>query len=726
MDQQERDKYLEEYQEDKEKGVPFFPDIIFKDAIVVLLVFLALLALATFVGAPLEERADPADASYTPRPEWYFMFLFQLLKYFPGELEVIGVVLLPTVAIVLLFLLPFLDRSAKRHFLNRPWVSGVTTLTVASIVFLTVQSMREAPPPAEAEGGDATAQLYAANCAGCHGPTLTVPAGVDLHGIIAQGRHDDMPAWSADLTADEIDALAGFIVSPAGSLLFTEQCGACHEATDLVATSPVELKNALELGTGFPAHAQAGTPNWRETLASRERTSLLNFLLAPDGHRLFVTNCSPCHGTSVRVEGDEADLRAIIVAGGLHLEMPPWQERLSADEIAALARYVVDPANDADAVPLFERHCARCHGERIPRSESVAAAQEIIATGGSHESMPVWGEVLTSEQITALVAYTLEAASGTPEAVGQQLYGDYCATCHGDLGEGGENPARPGDVIAPISSAEYLRTRDNFTLRAIIAQGQPNFGMSPFASVHGGPLDDEDIDALVRYVRSWEANPPVDLPPELPSQTLALSGYEIYSEICAQCHGLSGRGDVGPNLRDPDFRDENTSEMIFDSISHGHAATEMIAWGSVLSSDQILQIVNFIEQLPIDEPAVAEAPPTETPTAAEAAVTPEPTAEPTPAPVSFSADVMPLFEFRCLDCHGRDGGWDSSTHDLIINSGDHGPAVIPGDPEGSLLAQKLLGTHAEGDIMPPSPLRALRDEQIQLVLQWIAEGALDN
>ncbi len=102
MNEKERQEYLEQYKKDKEKGVPFFPDILFKDAVVSLVIFIALVALAYFVGAPLEPRADPADTSYTPRPEWYFLFLFQLLKYFPGSLEVIGVFIIPSVAIILL------------------------------------------------------------------------------------------------------------------------------------------------------------------------------------------------------------------------------------------------------------------------------------------------------------------------------------------------------------------------------------------------------------------------------------------------------------------------------------------------------------------------------------------------------------------------------------------------------------------------------------------------
>src|SRR3990172_6867914 len=160
MKEKEKQEYLEQYHQAKEKGLPFYPDILFKDAVVSLLVFIILVALATFVGAPLEARADPADTSYTPRPEWYFLFLFQLFKYFPGELEVVGVVVLPTLAVILLFLLPFLDRSPRRHFTATPLIIGGASLVVVAIGVLTFLSYREAPPPAEAAEGDPTAALY--------------------------------------------------------------------------------------------------------------------------------------------------------------------------------------------------------------------------------------------------------------------------------------------------------------------------------------------------------------------------------------------------------------------------------------------------------------------------------------------------------------------------------------------------------------------------------------
>jgi len=703
VNEDQKQSYLEKYKKAKEKGVPFFPDILFKDALVSLIVFLILVALSYLFIAPLEERANPADASYNPRPEWYFLFLFQLLSYFPPSLEVVGVVVLPTLAIILLFLLPVLDKRPERYFRKRLWVIGVTAFLFAGVVFLTYQAVVKIPPPAEASAGDPTAKLYADNCAGCHGLTIAVPPGTNLHDIITRGQHEGMPAWSADLTTDEVDALAGFILSPAGSKIFSQNCGACHDASELVAGDPQELKNALAEGRSYPPHAELDIPEWAETLAREERTALVNFLIAPDGQRLFAINCSPCHGISIGFSGDEADLRDLITQGGAHLEMPPWQEKLSSAELNALANYVLSPADHPEAQELFNRNCSNCHGTRVPSSNSVDQARQIIATGGPHETMPVWGNVLTQEQIDALVQYTLAASKGTPLEVGQNLFTQNCSSCHGDFGEGGENPARPDDVIAPISTAEYLKTRDNFTLKQIISQGQPNFGMAPFGSAFGGPLEDDAIDAIVAYIRSWENDPPVELPPEVAVEgDITLAGDEIYDALCYQCHGADENGvRVAPSLGDPEFQASNTDQDIYDIISLGHRATSMIAWGEILTADQITQLVAFIRQLPPDETITAV--------------------------VSFKNDVLPIFEDRCTACHDSPdtiGGWDGTTYEGVMNTGDHAPVVIPGDPDNSLLALKILGTQEVGKPMPP--LGALSDRNIQVILDWIAAGAPNN
>lgn len=703
MNEQEKQKYLEQYDKDKKKGVPFFPDIIFKDVVVVFIVFLILIALSYFVGVPVEERANPSDANYTPRPEWYFMFLFQLLKYFPGELEVIGVVVLPTIGVILLLALPFLDKKPQRHFMNRRRVLVGTSLGVFSVGLLTVLSMIEAPPPSAEATGDSTAALYTNNCAVCHGSTINVPSGLNLHEIIAQGNHESMPAWNADLSADQIDALVGFILSPAGSVLFDQHCGECHEALDLVETQPLQLKSALEEGNGFEAHEEVNIPLWSETLSAAERTALINFLVAPDGQRLFVTNCASCHGSSVATNATREQIFETILAGGEHLEMPAWQDVLSGAEIEALADYIEDPAANANTLTLYEANCLSCHAGQVPRSADRATGVEIIATGGSHQTMPVWGDVLTEEQVDALVSYTYDAAQGVSSNVGQNLYNANCVSCHGLFGEGGPNPGLAGDVIAPISTTEYLSTRDDVTLRLIISGGQPNFGMSPFGLSNGGPLDESEIDALITYLRSWEDNPPVDLPPEVSVSSVTLSGGEIFKAICAQCHGddASGVEGVGTSLRSTNFRSTNSADDIFNTINLGHEATSMISWGEVLSAEQIQELVKFILSVPEGEGGGEG--------------------------VSFALSVLPVFEARCSFCHDDervDGGWNSTSYANVVETGDNSPVIIPGDVDNSLLAQKLLDLQEEGDKMPT--VGEMPADALQIILDWIAEGAKDN
>jgi ubiquinol-cytochrome c reductase cytochrome b subunit len=68
----------------------FYPQQVYKDTVGFFIAFIALFLMAVFVQVPLEKLADPTDTNYIPRPEWYFLFLFQLLKSFKGPLEIVG------------------------------------------------------------------------------------------------------------------------------------------------------------------------------------------------------------------------------------------------------------------------------------------------------------------------------------------------------------------------------------------------------------------------------------------------------------------------------------------------------------------------------------------------------------------------------------------------------------------------------------------------------------
>ena len=124
--------------EEMKTGKPFYPHQVFEDVVGMLILFIILAVVALFVPVPLEDVADPTNADYDPRPEWYFLFLFQLLKYFQGPFEIIGTFVIPTVGMLLLLFLPFLDRSERAVLWKRPIALTVTTVSVVAIVVLTI------------------------------------------------------------------------------------------------------------------------------------------------------------------------------------------------------------------------------------------------------------------------------------------------------------------------------------------------------------------------------------------------------------------------------------------------------------------------------------------------------------------------------------------------------------------------------------------------------------
>lgn len=178
MNEEQKKLYKEKYSQEKQKGVKFWPDIIYKDVVISLALFLVLIILATWVGVSQEAKADPSDSAYIPRPEWYFLFLFQMLKYFPGSLEWLGTTIIPIIAVLALFLLPFFDRSHRRYWKSRPWAIGIMSVMVVGIIFLTILAV-VATPSQEVTGTIAGTipeqilagqDLYSVNCTECHGP----------------------------------------------------------------------------------------------------------------------------------------------------------------------------------------------------------------------------------------------------------------------------------------------------------------------------------------------------------------------------------------------------------------------------------------------------------------------------------------------------------------------------------------------------------------------------
>lgn len=176
MNEEQKKAYKEKYLRAKRDGEKFYPETLFKDMAVMFGIFLLLIGLAAFVGVPVEPRADPSDTAYIPRPEWYFLFLFEMLKFFPGNLEWLGTAVIPGAAVLALFLLPFFDRNPARHISKRKFAVIFMSVVVVGMLALTISAA--VTTPAQSEAAVATTipakmaaglDLYSVNCVECHG-----------------------------------------------------------------------------------------------------------------------------------------------------------------------------------------------------------------------------------------------------------------------------------------------------------------------------------------------------------------------------------------------------------------------------------------------------------------------------------------------------------------------------------------------------------------------------
>lgn len=152
----------------------FYPRQVYMDAMVMLGVFLTLAVLAWTVEFPLADRADPADTTFTPVPEWYFLFFYQFLKYMSGPLEPLATWVLPTLFILGLLLIPFLDRNPERRPSARPVAISAGAIFLAVVFTLLGISLKQlyAVPredPSVARGRLLFAQHHCAACHKVHG-----------------------------------------------------------------------------------------------------------------------------------------------------------------------------------------------------------------------------------------------------------------------------------------------------------------------------------------------------------------------------------------------------------------------------------------------------------------------------------------------------------------------------------------------------------------------------
>ena len=174
MDNRDKEQYLQEYEVLKKKGKPFFPYAVLKDSTMALIVVVVIIVLALFLGADQGPKADPTTTSYVPRPDWYFFFLFEVLRVIkPPALVPVATVIIPTIAMVMLLLLPFYDRGPERRPERRPIATTAGILTIIAMAYLTYLGAEAGSPneialavaPQYKAGEEVVAQ---SGCGACH------------------------------------------------------------------------------------------------------------------------------------------------------------------------------------------------------------------------------------------------------------------------------------------------------------------------------------------------------------------------------------------------------------------------------------------------------------------------------------------------------------------------------------------------------------------------------
>lgn len=396
MDQEQKQTIKKNYERSLQNGERFWPDSIYKDLLMALAIFIILILLASFVGVPVEPKADPSDTSYVPRPEWYFLFLFKFLALYGqipviGKIEWLATVIIPMIYIGVLVLLPFLDRSTFRYYGKRVFAIGIMAIIVTSMVSLT----------------------YISNT-----PT-TLGEGFYLPGFL-------------QTIGGLVVPLLGFILLSLLNFVFKKAPAKC-----MIWTSAVTI--LAMIGLTITVLVMAPPVKAEETTVA---TSLVEQIQA--GQDLYSVNCVECHGDDGKVttiegvkglEGkkimaingkdvlytlDDASLAEVIIYGRPEAGMNPFGKAFNAeglsrsevDYIVTFMRYAWDdrfempvmaplfpplvagevPSYDVHIAPIVKRYCVSCHRAGKENNNYLMTSYDEILKTGDNAPLIVAGD----------------------------------------------------------------------------------------------------------------------------------------------------------------------------------------------------------------------------------------------------------------------------------------------------------------------------------------------
>jgi len=378
----------QKYERELQRGERFWPDSIFKDVLMALGLFILLVLLATFVGVHDVPKADPSDTSYVPRPEWYFLFLFKFLALYGqipvlGKIEFIATIIIPGLAIGVLTLLPFIDKSPYRYYGKRVLPLSVMGIFVVSMITLTL--MADVPTTSSESGP------YLAGITQTLGG-LVVP-GVAflllfLMAFTLKDRAKKAMIWTA-ATASVL--MVAFTVV---TLLFAPRPAAAEEEVPITLTDRILAGQDLYSVYCVECHGEDGSVaviEGVEGLEGEELTPINSrdvlYTLTDSAMQEVIAYGRPSAGMNPFGLAYGGELTRSQIDYIVTFMRYMWDDRFEAPEIKPLFPPLAEgevPSYDVHIAPIVKRYCVSCHRAGKENNDYLMTTYEEILTSGEH------------------------------------------------------------------------------------------------------------------------------------------------------------------------------------------------------------------------------------------------------------------------------------------------------------------------------------------------------
>lgn len=418
MNDEIKKKINERYERELTRGERFWPDSIFKDLIVSLGIFTVLILLATFIGVAPEAKADPADTSYLPRPEWYFLFLFKFLALYGqipviGKIEWLATVLVPGIGIGILTLLPLLDKSPYRHYSRRIFALTAMGTVILDIVLLTVMASLPAAPNAAELAASTTLQAIGGLLIPAAVLTILVALYAFKRDIFQQSTRRSLPIWITVTGALAMVAMTVVISARAATYPKPEEVEVASTLVDqILAGQDLYSLHCVE------CHGDDGS------------VAIIEGVEGLEGEEI-----TPINSTDVLYTITDSAMYEVIAYGRPNAGMTPFGKtyggelsRSEIDHMITFMRYMWDdrfelpaealkplfpplaagevPSYDVHIQPIVKRYCISCHREGKDNNDYLMTSYEEILTSGENKEK----NVLAGDPN----GYLLQVIQGTP------------------------------------------------------------------------------------------------------------------------------------------------------------------------------------------------------------------------------------------------------------------------------------------------------------------------